>query len=252
VITDDVYAPFIQGFRSLAAIAPNNSIVLYSFSKFWGATGLRLGVVGVHEASRLDERLAAQGADAAAAARERYGAIATAPERLKLIDRMVADSRAVALNHLAGLSTPQQVQMTLLALDGLLDTDGARKRRAHAIVGARFERLYAAAGLAAPIDALLTRYYATIDIPALARARYGDALANWLVGAFPPIDFVLRLAAEHGIVLLDGGGFEAPNMSVRVSLANLPDEAYDAIGRGIVALLADYHDRWRAGATAER
>lgn len=250
VITDDVYAPFIHGFRSLAAVAPHNSIVLYSFSKFWGATGLRLGVVGVHEANRFDARLAAQGTDAAAAARARYGAIATAPEGLKLIDRMVADSRAVALNHLAGLSTPQQVQMTLLALDGLLDTDGIRKQRTRAIVGARFERLYAGAGLVPPVDALLTRYYATIDIPALARARYGDAFAKWLVASFPPIDFVLRLAAEHGIVLLDGGGFEAPNMSVRVSLANLPDESYEIIGRGIVALLEDYHERWRTGGPA--
>jgi aspartate 4-decarboxylase len=29
----------------------------------------------------------------------------------------------------------------------------------------------------------------------------------------------------HGIVLLNGGGFEAPDWSLRVSLANLPDEA---------------------------
>jgi aspartate 4-decarboxylase len=245
VITDDVYAPFIHGFRSVAAVAPQNSIVLYSFSKFWGATGLRLGVVGVHESSRLDAILAAQGTEALAAARARYGGVATAPEQLKLIDRMVADSRAVALNHLAGLSTPQQVQMSLLALDGLLDTSGVRKQRARAIVGARFERLFAGAGLTAPADALLTRYYATIDVPALARARHGDAFAEWLVASSPPIEFVVRLAAEHGIVLLDGGGFEAPNMSVRVSLANLPDAAYETVGRGIVALLDDYHERWR-------
>ena len=35
---------------------------------------------------------------------------------MKLIDRMVADSRAVALNHTAGLSTPQQVHMALSPL----------------------------------------------------------------------------------------------------------------------------------------
>jgi aspartate 4-decarboxylase len=48
-------------------------------------------------------------------------------------------------------------------------------------------------------------------------------------------------------VLLEGGGFDAPRMSVRVSLANLPDEAYEPIGRGIAGLLADYHAQWRAG-----
>jgi len=34
-------------------------------------------------------------------------------------------------------------------------------------------------------------------------------------------------------VLLNGGGFEAPDWSLRVSLANLSDEAYEDIGRGV-------------------
>lgn len=247
LITDDVYAPFVEGFRSLAAVAPANTIVLYSFSKFWGATGLRLGVVGLHPANALDARLAAASGAALASARARYGAISTAPERLKFIDRMVADSRAVGLNHTAGLSSPQQVQMTLFALDGLLDVGGARKRAARGVVRNRFERLYRGAGLTPPDDPLLTHYYASLDIAALARSRYGDAFTEWLLASFEPIDFVVRLAEERGIVLLDGGGFDAPKMSVRVSLANLPDDAYEPIGRGIAGLLAGYHVRWRAG-----
>jgi aspartate 4-decarboxylase len=246
VITDDVYASFVDGFRSLAAVAPKNTIVLYSFSKYWGATGLRLGVVGLHRANVFDARLAAASGATLAAARERYGAVSTAPEAMKFIDRMVADSRAVGLNHTAGLSSSQQVQMTLFALDGLLDADQGRKRAARAVVRARFERLYRGAGLEPPDDPLLTHYYATVDIPALARTRYGAAFADWLVTSFEPIDFVVRLAEERGIVLLDGGGFDAPKMSVRVSLANLPDEAYEPIGRGIAELLADYHAQWRA------
>jgi aspartate 4-decarboxylase len=246
VITDDVYASFVDGFRSLAAVAPKNTIVLYSFSKYWGATGLRLGVVGLHRANVFDARLAAASGATLAAARERYGAVSTAPEAMKFIDRMVADSRAVGLNHTAGLSSSQQVQMTLFALDGLLDADQGRKRAARSVVRARFERLYRGAGLEPPDDPLLTHYYATVDIPALARTRYGAAFADWLVTSFEPIDFVVRLAEERGIVLLDGGGFDAPKMSVRVSLANLPDEAYEPIGRGIAELLADYHAQWRA------
>ncbi len=101
-------------------------------------------------------------------------------------------------------------------------------------------------GCAPPDNALLTRYYATIDIPALARSRYGEAFAQWLLASFEPIDFVVRLAEERGIVLLDGGGFDAPAMSVRVSLANLPDAAYEPVGQGIAGLLADYHARWQA------
>ena len=248
LITDDVYAPFVEGFQSLAALAPANAVVLYSFSKFWGATGLRLGVVALHEASALDARIAAMGAEAQAAARTRYGAVATEPARLKLIDRMVADSRAIGLNHTAGLSTPQQLQMTLFALDALLDAAGARKRTARDLVRARFERLYRGAGLAPPGDALLTGYYATLDIPGLARAKYGAAFAAHLTSAYEPIDFVVRLAEECAVVLMDGGGFDAPKMSVRVSLANLPDDAYEPIGRAIAGLLSDYHAEWKSAA----
>ncbi|MEQ1772539.1 MAG: bifunctional aspartate transaminase/aspartate 4-decarboxylase [Burkholderiales bacterium] len=245
LITDDVYAPFIEGFRSLASLAPRNTIVIYSFSKFWGATGLRLGVIGLHESNALDARLAAMPEEAQAIAQARYGAVSTHPERMKLIDRMVADSRAVGLNHTAGLSSPQQVQMSLFALDSLLDAAGIRKRAARATLRTRFERLYRGAGLAPPDDPLLTRYYATLDVPALARTRYGDAFAEWLAARFEPIDFVVRLAEERGIVLMDGGGFDAPKMSVRVSLANLPDEAYEPVGQVIAGLLADYYAEWR-------
>ena len=246
LITDDVYAPFAEGFRSLASEAPKNTIVLYSFSKYWGATGLRLGVIGLHESNMLDARLAAMPEEVQAIARARYRSVAAEPARMKLIDRMVADSRAIGLNHTAGLSSPQQVQMTLFALDGLLDGAGTRKRAARAVVRARFEQLYRGTGLAPPDDPLLTSYYATLNVPALARSRYGDAFAEWLVTGFEPIDFVVRLAEQRGIVLMDGGGFDAPKMSVRVSLANLPDEAYEPIGRAIAALLADYHAEWGA------
>jgi aspartate 4-decarboxylase len=244
VITDDVYASFVEGFRSLAAAAPRNTVLIYSFSKFWGATGLRLGVVGLHESNVIDAGLAASSGAALAAARARYGPISMAPERMKFVDRMVADSRSIGLNHTAGLSAPQQVQMTLFALDGLLDTDGARKRAARDLVRARYERLYRGAGLVPPDDPLLTRYYTTLDVPALARARYGDAFAEWLLASFEPIDFVVRLAEERGVVLMDGGGFDAPKMSLRVSLANLPDEAYEPIGQAIAGVLADYHERY--------
>ena len=48
LITDDVYAPFVEGFRSLASVAPRNTILLYSFSKYWGATGLRLALTAAY------------------------------------------------------------------------------------------------------------------------------------------------------------------------------------------------------------
>jgi hypothetical protein len=35
-------------------------------------------------------------------------------------------------------------------------------------------------------------------------------------------------------------------MSVRVSLANLPEAACEAVGRASAGRLAEYHGRWRA------
>jgi len=250
IVTDDVYAPFVDRFRSLAAAAPRQTILLYSFSKYWGATGWRLGVVGVHEDSLLDTRLAAAPPRQRHAAARRYASLSPAPQRLKFIDRLAADSRGVGLNHTAGLSTPQQVQMSLFALDAARDAAGERRRAARAIVRERCASLYRGAGLALPDDALSTHYYATLDLPLLARHRHGADFARWLLASVEPIDAVVRLAEERGIVLLDGGGFHAPRMSVRVSLANLPDDAYEPIGRAIVELLDAYHRRWRQGASA--
>jgi aspartate 4-decarboxylase len=159
---------------------------------------------------------------------------------------MVADSRSVALHHTAGLSTPQQAMMALFALQCLVDPKGAYKSMAQDIVTSRFQKLYAAAGVPAPDNAYDAHYYATIDIPRLAKTRYGEAFATFLVKNFEPIDFVWRLANEKSVVLMDGGGFDAPNMSVRVSLANLPDSAYDTIGKSISDLLEDYHNTWQA------
>ena len=47
---------------------------------------------------------------------KRYGPITLEPRKLKFIDRIVADSRDIGLNHTAGLSLPQQVMMTMFSL----------------------------------------------------------------------------------------------------------------------------------------
>ena len=61
-----------------------------------------------------------------------------------------------------------------------------------------------------------------------------------------PLDIVFRLAEDHGIVLLNGSGFEAPNWSVRVSFANLDDHVYDDIGRAVRAVARGYRQAYEA------
>lgn len=249
ILTDDVYGTFVNNFQSLAAAAPLNTILVYSYSKYFGATGWRLGVIGIHENNVLDKMIAALPDEDKNQLTDRYHTVVLEPAKMKLIDRMVADSRTVALNHTAGLSTPQQVMMVLLSLSSLIDKKGEYKKAAQQIVTKRIKSLYSAVGIAHPKNAYDAHYYTTIDVPKLARSRYGQAFAEYLVKQHEPIDFVWRLAEEKSIILMDGGGFDAPNMSVRVSLANLPDEAYKAIGKAIKDLLADYHRQWKSAST---
>lgn len=57
IITDDVYATYIPHFRSIMAELPENTLCVYSFSKYFGATGWRLAVVALHEENIYDRML---------------------------------------------------------------------------------------------------------------------------------------------------------------------------------------------------
>jgi hypothetical protein len=67
-------------------------------------------------------------------------------------------------------------------------------------------------------------------------------MVTWLKANVHPLDLVYKLANDHSIVLLNGGGFDAPEWSVRVSFANLPDEVYEEIGSAIRAVAKGYFD----------
>ena len=88
-------------------------------------------------------------------------------------------------------------------------------------------------------------YYGLIDFEFWARKNIGDDAVEYLKKNIHPLDLAFRLAEAYGIVLLNGGGFEAPNWSLRVSLANLPDEAYEQIGRGVRLIARGYRDMYR-------
>jgi len=56
-ITDDVYGTFVKGFRSLMAEIPQNTLSVYSFSKYFGCTGWRLGIIALHEKNIYDRMI---------------------------------------------------------------------------------------------------------------------------------------------------------------------------------------------------
>jgi aspartate 4-decarboxylase len=59
--------------------------------------------------------------------------------------------------------------------------------------------------------------------------RYRAFAVEYLKENVHPPDLAFRPAELNGIVLLDGGGFETLTWSLRVSLANLPDDIYKNI-----------------------
>ncbi|WP_274629849.1 bifunctional aspartate transaminase/aspartate 4-decarboxylase [Arvimicrobium flavum] len=246
LLTDDVYGTFVNGFRSLLGELPRNTIGVYSFSKYFGCTGWRLGVIGIHEDNIFDEMIAKLPADRAKPLNKRYAPISLEPQKLKFIDRLVADSRDVGLNHTAGLSLPQQVMMTMFSLCELLDEEKAYQKACIEIVHKRFRSLIEALGLELSPNPNYDAYYGLIDFEFWARKNIGDDAVAYLKKNVHPLDLAFRLAEGHGIVLLNGGGFDAPEWSMRVSLANLPDEAYENIGRGVRAIARGYRDVYEA------
>jgi len=241
IVTDDVYGTFADGFVSLFAKCPRNTLCVYSFSKYFGATGWRLGVIALHEDNVLDAALDALPETTKATLDKRYASLTTEPRSLRFIDRMVADSRAVALNHTAGLSLPQQLQMTLFALNGLMDREERYKNAAKSLIRGRFETLYLNMGIEVHHEANDVDYYTLIDLKRLAAQLYGDTFAAWFEKGDKGTDFLFRLAQETGVVLLPGKGFEVVDTSARVSLANLTEIEYAAIGRFSRQVLDEYY-----------
>ena len=243
IITDDVYGTFIEGFRSLMYELPYNTICLYSYSKYFGATGWRVAAMALRPDNVFDHRLANLPEEKKALLRKRYESLTLDPDNLKFIDRLVADSRLVALNHTAGLSTPQQIQMALFSAFAYLHREDIQPRLI-GMIHKRFNNLWNASGFTLLPDPNRAGYYSEIDMMVWAKKLYGDDFAEYLKKNYEPLDFVIRLAEETAIVLLNGDGFDGPKWSVRASLANLNDEDYIKIGKALNKILSDYHEEY--------
>ncbi len=61
-----------------------------------------------------------------------------------------------------------------------------------------------------------------------------------MVANYEPIDVLFRLAENNSIVLLNGGGFDGPQWSVRISMANLMMADYEQIGSWLAEEVGDY------------
>jgi len=251
IITDDVYGTFVPGFRSIMAELPQNTIGVYSYSKHFGCTGWRLGVIAVHQDNILDRMIATLPAKTREELNQRYSPITLEPAKVKFIDRIVADSRMVALNHTAGLSLPQQIQMALFSAFALLDKSDSYKSLCQLIVRRRLAALMEGLRLPLPPDPNRAFYYIELNLMVWAEKEHGPEFAKFLTENYECTDVLFRLAEHSGVVLMHGGGFGGPAWSVRVSLANLPEETYPKIGQYLRDTAMAYVREWKASVLQE-
>jgi len=242
VLTDTVYATFVDGFHSLVEVLPHNTICCYSYSKYFGVTGWRLGVIMLHEHNIIDKKIKELSAHEIAELDKKYKMDSATPEKIKFIDRLEMDSRDVALAHTGGLSCPQQAIMCLFSLFNLMDDTLKYKKSIQATLRKRIKNLYDNLGIKLTEGPDHTYYYSLVDIGKMAKEKYGEAFAKELCQDHIMIEFLFKLAKEKLTICLPGAGFRGPKWSLRVSLANLDDDAYTTIGRNINDVMKEYYE----------
>jgi aspartate 4-decarboxylase len=243
ILEDNVYAPFVNEFNDFFNVLPRNTIGVFSFSKYFGVTGWRLGSICIHANNIIDNRLLK---NAPQSVHDRYKMLTTKPERIKFIDRILADSRQIAEAHVAGLSTPQQTLMTLFAASDILDKEHRYRKALDDILLERMRNLLGPLQYQLPESDLNSNYYIVIDlIRAATRLTNDIEFTQYLQEHKDPLEFLLRLAKHYGTVLLPAVGFAGPFWSARVSLANLETEDYTYIGEDVRDLIGEYHEEFR-------
>lgn len=245
IITDDVYGTFVHDFQSVYAVAPYNTLLVYSFSKLYGATGWRVGLIAVNEENIFDDLIEKLPEHIQKKFDEDYGIVTVKPRELSFIERLAADSRAIGLYHTSGLSTPQQAMMALFSLTHLLyDGEDPYVETAKKIVDERYHVLLDTLGIEPDDGRSNSKYYCLIDIYIVAAKRYGQEFADYMKREFKERDFLVKLSTEEGVVLMDGVGFASIPGTLRVSQANLVEEDYRKIGKSILRVLAAYYKRY--------
>jgi len=136
--------------------------------------------------------------------------------------------------------------MSLFSLAEMMDEAKLYQKACMEIVHRRAKATIEGLGIEVAPNPHYDAYYGLIDFEFFARKNIGEAAVEYLKKNVHPLDLAFRLAEDHGIVLLNGGGFEAPEWSLRVSLANLNDEVYEEIGRGVRSIARGYRHAFEA------
>ena len=166
-------------------------------------------------------------------------------EKMDVLMTLYADD-----SHLVALEMTMDSAMTVTDDDGETERESVQMTAAYNrltkdIIRRRCKDFWNNLKWPLPLSPHSTAYYQLLDVSLWAKEKYSEGFAEWLMKNFEPIDILFRLAENPNVVLLPGEGFDAPDWSVRVSLANLPDHAYREIGRDLVTILDEYYSQYK-------
>jgi len=242
ILTDDVYGTFVNNFRTVYSRIPHNTILVYSFSKLYGVTGWRTGLIAMNKENVVDRLIGELPQKDKDIVNQEYAIVSTDPSSMPFIERLTADSRSIGLYHTSGLSTPSQVFMDVMALSHLVSAgNDPYIELANNTVSERYHTLMQALGLPTDDAPANARYYTLVDIRSLMTQRYGWDFAVWFSEHMTDLDFLNDLAGKKGVVLMYGPGFDAPDGNVRVSLANIDLDGCTELARRMIELLDEYY-----------
>lgn len=253
ILTDTVYATFVDEYYSFIREAPENTICVYSFSKYFGVTGWRLGTIMISDKNIIDNKLLKNlDAETKEKLQKRYSIVADKDDvhELTFIDRLAIDSRDVALAHTGGLSGPQQAFMTLLSLYNLLDQEKKYNKIIEDILTKRLKYLFSSMGITEPYSSKPnhSKYYVVLNLADFAKKIYGknydEGFNDFLTAENTITKFLFPLAEDKHTVCLPAAGFAGPENSIRISLANLNTEYYLKIGKNIRDTLKTTYAEW--------
>jgi len=239
ILSDNVYAPFVKEYNSLAYSCPQNTIEVYSLSKYFGTTGWRLGVCMVRKENRFNTLLKNLPKNIKKQLKERYVISSVTPSKLTFMERLVSDSRQVAEAHVGGLSTPQQAMIGMLLFYDMNDKKRVYQNEILSLLKYRMQLLYSELNTPVIITARSTNYYNLLNIPVITENLYGKE-ARTKLEKTNYLHFLFHLAKKYKTVLLPGIGFGAPKWYLRISLANLASTDYKLISKNIKLCIQDF------------
>ena len=241
ILTDDVYGTFVNNFQTVYSVLPYNTILVYSFSKLYGVTGHRIGLIAMNENNICDALLKKLDQKDKDFLDDEYSIVTTEVENMKFIDRVCADSRSIGLYHTSGLSTPSQIFMDFLSLSHLIyKEDDPYIKQCNEILNERYETLMDAMGYEPDESENNAKYYALINVGKLAEKYYGKEFKDYLFSKYTQLDLLNSLAKKEGVVVMYGPGFDGEDNTIRFSLANLDKEDYIEIGRRMEEWVQSY------------